>query len=224
MTQIRIAECSVNATDSAEDTASWKFSPSGQFSMRSAYGLMLVHDSNPVGWGGVESDFETKVQQRVKVFQWLVALERIMANNARCRRSLADNPSCLMCDAPNGEHATCIEGLHGGKASLDKTCLIGIRAEILLPEYQRLAGLKSDRQCLYTMSSSRLEPGVCPDLLEYLEVADWFCIWARFRNKTISINDKLIHLERSLVEVAGVWARLQDLRRTNQFRRTEFIG
>lgn len=41
--------------------------------------------------------WKLRVQQRVRVFVWLLALEEMLTNACRWRRKLIDNPVCMRC-------------------------------------------------------------------------------------------------------------------------------
>lgn len=45
--------------------------------------------------------WKASVQQRVRAFLWLVCHNRIIGNLNRYKRSMTDNPSCAICDAPH---------------------------------------------------------------------------------------------------------------------------
>lgn len=86
----------VEDTD-AEDVRYWKGSKTGDFSVKYAMNIMRDDElppSNPK-WGLV---WKAPVQQRIRVFMWLILHDRVLCNLNRARRHLTEDPKCKRCN------------------------------------------------------------------------------------------------------------------------------
>ncbi|KAK9001422.1 hypothetical protein V6N11_083206 [Hibiscus sabdariffa] len=78
------------------DTVAWKLTPTGSFSIASAYDNLV----DPT-WDAPDSKWYCiwllPVTQRIRVFLWMVLHQRLMTNVERVRRGLSSDPSCPSC-------------------------------------------------------------------------------------------------------------------------------
>jgi hypothetical protein len=102
-----------------EDYIALHFEKSGNFSVRSAYRLALLQNSenfcsgqqsdNPNGdrpiWDVI---WKTKVPQKVKIFSWRLATDALAVQKNRCSRNMTTDPTCTICgrEEEDGYHAT----------------------------------------------------------------------------------------------------------------------
>lgn len=68
----------------------------GRFSVRSAY-MLTVRSSQEGTWNGWMLIWRLRVQQRVRVFLWLLAHGRILMNSMRYRLGIAPSSACGRC-------------------------------------------------------------------------------------------------------------------------------
>ncbi|KAK9011773.1 hypothetical protein V6N11_039855 [Hibiscus sabdariffa] len=82
--------------DAARDRVAWRLTPSGAFTVASAYEGFLSPswDVCDPKWSSIWS---LPVAQRVRMFLWLVLRQRLMTNVERVRRGLSSDPSCSSC-------------------------------------------------------------------------------------------------------------------------------
>ncbi|KAK9013062.1 hypothetical protein V6N11_041084 [Hibiscus sabdariffa] len=80
----------------ANDTLSWNLTPTGTFSVSSAYAQLLES-----AWEAIDSKWSwiwsLAVTPRIRMFVWLTLMQRLMTNVERCRRGLSSNAPCLSC-------------------------------------------------------------------------------------------------------------------------------
>ncbi|CAA7059778.1 unnamed protein product [Microthlaspi erraticum] len=88
----------VDTVTGATDRLSWLLSPSGEFSVRSAYALLT---RNEAPRQSMESFFRriwnVMAPERVKFFLWLAGNQCVMTNAERKRRHLCDSDICPVC-------------------------------------------------------------------------------------------------------------------------------
>ncbi|KAK9005510.1 hypothetical protein V6N11_042939 [Hibiscus sabdariffa] len=82
--------------DDARDRVAWRLTPTGAFTVASAYEGFLSPswDVCDPKWSSIWS---LPVAQRVRMFLWLVLRQRLMTNVERVRRGLSSDPSCSSC-------------------------------------------------------------------------------------------------------------------------------
>ncbi|KAK8556750.1 hypothetical protein V6N12_003145 [Hibiscus sabdariffa] len=82
--------------DAARDRVAWRLTPTGAFTVASAYEGFLSPswDVCDPKWSSIWS---LPVVQRVRMFLWLVLRQRLMTNVERVRRGLSSDPSCSSC-------------------------------------------------------------------------------------------------------------------------------
>ncbi|KAK8476102.1 hypothetical protein V6N11_071089 [Hibiscus sabdariffa] len=82
--------------DDSRDMVAWKCTPTGIFTVSSAYENLLSEswDSCDSKWTGIWS---LPVAQRVRMFLWLVLRQRLLTNAERARRGMSSDPSCSCC-------------------------------------------------------------------------------------------------------------------------------
>lgn len=77
------------------DKAGW-LTADGHFSVRSSYELEMGR-AKVAKWSGWKLIWRLRVQQRVRVFVWLLAHQKILTNACQRRRKLTDNLGCKHC-------------------------------------------------------------------------------------------------------------------------------
>ncbi|KAJ8432430.1 hypothetical protein Cgig2_016060 [Carnegiea gigantea] len=92
----KIASFEVSPGTENEDLLVWDGSPNGKFTITSV--MNLIHPGNQ----GDEDPFwqliwKCPVPQKIRVFLWLGAHDRLMSNANRFTRGLADSPKCKNC-------------------------------------------------------------------------------------------------------------------------------
>lgn len=90
---VKLAEVSLCSEAIRLDEASWCTKKASIFSVKAAYELASgwVEEGTWIGWGLI---WKLKIQERLKLFLWLLAHEKIMTNSKRWRRKLAQSPLC----------------------------------------------------------------------------------------------------------------------------------
>lgn len=68
----------------------------GRFSVKGAY-LLEMGDVGGKSWQGWKRIWRLRVQQRVHVFIWMVAHDRILTNYRRWRCGLSGSSACTRC-------------------------------------------------------------------------------------------------------------------------------
>ncbi|CAA7016119.1 unnamed protein product [Microthlaspi erraticum] len=88
----------VDTVTGTKDQLSWRPSPSGKFSVKSAYALVTRNDAPRVN---MEEFFRRiwKVEEpeRVRFFLWLAGTQSVMTNLERKRRHLCESDICTIC-------------------------------------------------------------------------------------------------------------------------------
>ncbi|KAK9005760.1 hypothetical protein V6N11_043180 [Hibiscus sabdariffa] len=84
----------------ARDTVAWRHTPTGTFTVASAYEgfLSTSWDACDPKWSCIWS---LPIAQRVRMFLWLVLRQRLMTNVERVRRGLSTDPSYSSCGCYN---------------------------------------------------------------------------------------------------------------------------
>ncbi|KAK9015627.1 hypothetical protein V6N11_006726 [Hibiscus sabdariffa] len=91
--------------DAGADVPGWRWENNRTFSVRSAYKALTADTTTPLVpistdntncWSRI---WKLQVQQRVRVFLWLVLHQRIMTNVERKRRHLAISDVCASCQS-----------------------------------------------------------------------------------------------------------------------------
>lgn len=95
---LRVAEHEINYQDEGGDSVGWLAPENSKFTVRSAY-LLLRGEGPNSAWEGWKRIWQLKAQERIKVFMWLLAHDKILTNASRWRRHLTSNPCCFRCDA-----------------------------------------------------------------------------------------------------------------------------
>ncbi|KAE8678663.1 hypothetical protein F3Y22_tig00111402pilonHSYRG00056 [Hibiscus syriacus] len=83
-------------TSPEDDVIVWRPSPTGRFSVASAYESLVSsawEDCNPI-WHLL---YKLPIPERIRIFLWLVIKQRIMTNEERVRRGFVVDPSRLSC-------------------------------------------------------------------------------------------------------------------------------
>lgn len=94
-TMIKLATIILSTDDSLRDKAVW-LDGRRTFTVKDAYKLTKTWDAadRRERWRWL---WKIRIQQRVKIFFWLLAHERIPTNVERCRRHLTTDSMCVRC-------------------------------------------------------------------------------------------------------------------------------
>lgn len=80
------------------DRLSWKPSPDGQFTVKSAYDFVTCDETPRQGMRSFfERIWKVTVTERARCFLWLVSHQVIMTNVERARRHISDTNVCQVC-------------------------------------------------------------------------------------------------------------------------------
>ncbi|CAN1787195.1 Putative ribonuclease H protein At1g65750 [Linum perenne] len=95
-----IAGMSSPKTDRENDIWVWGAETNGKFTIRSAYNLLsdLENEPDVDVWASI---WKWRGPHRVKHFLWLASHGRLLTNNERHRRHLAQDASCAFCNHPD---------------------------------------------------------------------------------------------------------------------------
>ncbi|CAN1787197.1 Putative ribonuclease H protein At1g65750 [Linum perenne] len=87
-------------TDRENDIWVWGAETNGKFTIRSAYNLLsdLENEPDVDVWASI---WKWRGPHRVKHFLWLASHGRLLTNNERHRRHLAQDASCAFCNHPD---------------------------------------------------------------------------------------------------------------------------
>ncbi|KAL9228579.1 hypothetical protein vseg_004142 [Gypsophila vaccaria] len=95
---LKIASYFLSPEPDIEDELYWNGSAHGKFTIKSALvilkGIDIPTEPDPVAWHLI---WKLPVQQRIRMFIWLAAHDRLMTNFNRVRRGLADDSVCPRC-------------------------------------------------------------------------------------------------------------------------------
>lgn len=78
------------------DKVSWMNARSGKFTVNEAY-MLTAEGSKDDGWEGWRMLWKMRIQQRVKVFAWIMVHDKLMTNSEGWRRRLTHSPVCARC-------------------------------------------------------------------------------------------------------------------------------
>lgn len=92
---VELASVTVKSDQHRSDEARW-LSGSTPFSAKSAYAVASKWDEENL-WDGWKSIWRLRVRQRVKVFVWLMAHEKLLTNGERLRRKMALSSLWVRC-------------------------------------------------------------------------------------------------------------------------------
>lgn len=74
----------------------WKWNKQGMFTVKSAYGALKNEMEQPDQvWGRI---WKMQIPERCKMFIWLAIHKRLLTNVSRCKRGLATEPRCTICN------------------------------------------------------------------------------------------------------------------------------
>nr|GMC51542.1 LINE-type retrotransposon LIb DNA [Ipomoea batatas] len=92
----KIREIPIPLDEQGPDALYWPNSPGGAFSVREAYRYIAGGESTD------EADWvwKLKISERCRTFLWLTAKDKLLTNEARTRRQLTDDSSCMACRNP----------------------------------------------------------------------------------------------------------------------------
>ena len=82
--------------NNVHDKEIWKYSRYGNFTIKSAYRALSNLDNRRLDdiWNVI---WKAAVEQRVRVFLWLVSQGKLMVNEERCKRAFSANPHFSNC-------------------------------------------------------------------------------------------------------------------------------
>lgn len=77
-----------------EDLVSWRWTPTGVYTARSAYRMFF---KGSTGFAGAKAIWKTWAPMKVKVFMWLGVHRRLWTADRRHRRGLQNGIECKLC-------------------------------------------------------------------------------------------------------------------------------
>lgn len=95
---LRLDEMRINPLDTMHDEFGWLDPWNKSFTVKSVY-LLLRRDRDYDNWEGWKKIWKLRTQERIKVFMWLTAHDKILTNYSRRRQRLALVRSCDRCEA-----------------------------------------------------------------------------------------------------------------------------
>lgn len=96
-TLLKISDTVVDLTGGGQDRVGWLTPGNRKFTIQSDY-RTLRNENGDDAWSGWKRKCKLRVQERVKVFMWLFAHNRVLSNRARWRRQLAASPQRGHCN------------------------------------------------------------------------------------------------------------------------------
>ncbi|XP_075508178.1 uncharacterized protein LOC142545090 [Primulina tabacum] len=92
----KLAACILSEEEDAGDRICWGLTSSGNFSISSAYELIMGIQNHTTDnlWGMI---WKLEVPYRIRAFLWLVRHEKIMSNVERVKRGFTTSGMCVMC-------------------------------------------------------------------------------------------------------------------------------
>ncbi|CAI0546516.1 unnamed protein product [Linum tenue] len=88
-------------TGTEDDVRTWRFTPNGEFTLRTAYDLTDTTADQNMNQPIWKSVWRTPTLQRIRAFLWLLNHNRLLTNAERGRRHLTTNTDCKICgDGP----------------------------------------------------------------------------------------------------------------------------
>lgn len=110
-TLLRLPSVALSKDENMEDKLIWNSDKFGPFSVNKAY-RAVNESSNQEMWIGWKRIWSIQTKQRVRIFLWLLAHEKIMTNYNCWRRRLTGNPIFLVCEA---HEESCLHAVHDCK-------------------------------------------------------------------------------------------------------------
>lgn len=104
---VKLASLALQEDGSCADKAKWSLGNRGLFTVKDAYRLARGLSEGQV-WGGWSSIWKLKVQERIRVFAWIMAHGKLLTNLERWRRTITSCPMCARCGQ---EEESTIHGL-----------------------------------------------------------------------------------------------------------------
>jgi hypothetical protein len=77
-----------------EDTISWRFEPSGQYSARSAYNVQFIGAFPDQNWSKI---WKLKVEPKCRFFVWLLLQSKLPTADRIIKRGGQADPICKLC-------------------------------------------------------------------------------------------------------------------------------
>ncbi|KAA3472034.1 non-LTR retrotransposon transposase [Gossypium australe] len=95
---LQLAPIALNLAPGEKDRLSWRHTPDGKFTFKSAYESLNRHTDTgaDMTWKAV---WKLRVPERIRTFLWLVLHGRLMTNERRTRLGLAQTAQCERCSS-----------------------------------------------------------------------------------------------------------------------------
>lgn len=92
--RLRQATAEVHLNSAVSDSIRWKWSPSGQFMVQSAYRALFIGQTR---LAGARELWKTKAPNNCRFFYWLVLHGRVWTAARRYRHNLQNTNDCILC-------------------------------------------------------------------------------------------------------------------------------
>lgn len=195
ITLMKLAGTTIDTHSEVEDSVGWLDVDNKKFTVKSAYELLTRRQTQEC-WKGWSKIWRLKVQERTKVFLWVLAHDRIMTNGVRWRRKLAACPNCARCSAEmeDGLHAIrdCSDSREVWNAFVPPVMLVNFFALELQPWI--LMNLEARSESLYGGRWPQVMAQIC------WYVWRWRCLDI-FEGQRLSLSYKVEHLRESFSEM-----------------------
>lgn len=91
--------------ESAHDLWVWNDSPSGKYTVQSAYKFLSQEDDTVATWNWL---WHVSIPEKIGLFLWLISHAALLVNFLRFRRQLATNPLCFLCGTESENWYHCL--------------------------------------------------------------------------------------------------------------------
>lgn len=99
---VKLASTVLGAEESDLDRMGWLDTRGARFIVKEAYRVAMRWEEDN-RWKEWRMIWKMKVQQRIKVFAWILFHRRLLTNRERWRRRMTDSPLCVRCNENDEE-------------------------------------------------------------------------------------------------------------------------
>lgn len=137
---VALAGSTVSVDPLNSDKFAWVFGRGGLFRVRDAYRLSRGHNDQSE-WKEWTMLWKMKVQERVKIFFWIMSHKKLMTNKERWKQRIAASPLCGRC---HREEEGVLHAIRDCRVEKEVwSCIIEptVVTEFLLSRFERLASV-----------------------------------------------------------------------------------